>query len=441
MKPIHILVLSLALTGCQCGTELPTPVTLRLHNDTSQAIYVDASAGKQGLSLQRKQGEAWGPFSEELGCECQSCDRQCDSDCECPAVAPVAPMVLKVLPGTTVERTWKGFVHTQRTASACGILPDDSGSCLEEEIPPLDEPFQVQLCYALSVPGLGPTDGSAPVPGVFPVESQICVQQQFLIADGQAEIRPQPPAACTQDSECTAPALCLDGVCTTTCPANTFPAVGGAWQVRVLDPEEQGVPGFFSRSTGAGGRRILTGTGTLTSVRYSNGTMTIQLARPAAPSGEFKASLSVSLPPEAAVALNVGEALSVRVVDVSTSSLPENRALTIRDASRALLLAADPGQLGAALTAEDTSPFTVASLPGAVGCEDTPCGKRAFQRTEFRAGTSLVALKPGESKEVVAASATWLVLNLSNSVYRSTSCTLKSQLPYVLLNRRSPQGP
>jgi hypothetical protein len=299
----------------------------------------------------------------------------------------------------------------------------------------------VQLCYALAVPGLGPTDGSAPLPGVFPTESQICVEQEFLIADGQAEIRPKPPAPCTQDSECTSPALCLEEVCTATCPANTFPPVGGAWQVRVLEPEEQGVPGFFARSTGAGGRRILTASGKLTSVRYSNGTMTLQLSRPAAPSGEYKAILSLSVPPEAAVALNVGEPHSLRVVDASTSSNPENRAVTIRDGTGALLLAADPAQLGALLAAGDTSPFTVVPLPEAIGCEDTPCGKRAFQRTEFRAGTLAVALKPGESKELVAASATWLALNLSNSAYRTTSCTLKSQLPYVLLNRRTAQGP
>lgn len=440
MKPIHVLLLCFTLSGCQCGTEMPTPVTLRLRNDTSQALFVDASLGRQGLTVQRQDKGAWVSFPEELGCECESCDLHCDSDCMCPAVAPRAPLVLKVLPGATVERVWKGFVHTQRTASACGLF-EEAGTCQEQVIPALDEPFRVQLCYALAVPGLGPTDGSAPVPGVFPVESQICVPQEFLIADGEAEVRPMPPAPCTQDSECTAPALCLEGVCSTTCPANTFPAVGGAWQVRVLDPEEQGVPGFFSRSTGAGGRRILTGSGQLTSVRYSNGTMTLQLSRPAAPAGEYKASLSLSVPPEASVALNVGEPLAVRVVDASTSSLPENRALTLRDGRGALLLAADPAQLGAVLATEDTNPFTVVSLPGSVGCEDTSCGKRAFQRTEFRAGTLAVALKPGESKEMVAASATWLALNLSNSLYRSTSCQLKSQLPYVIMNRRTAQGP
>jgi hypothetical protein len=440
MKPIHVFLLCLAVTGCQCGTEAPTPVTLRLRNDTSQAIFVDASAGRQGLSLQRQEGNAWVSFAETLGCECQSCDRHCDSDCLCPAEAPQQPLVLKVLPGTTVERTWGGVVHSSRDTSGCEIF-SGSTTCLYEEVPPLDEPFRLQLCYAVAVPGLGPTNGSAPVPGVFPVESQICVQQEFLVADGQAEIRPQPPAPCTQDSECAVPALCLEGVCTTTCPANTFPPVGGAWQVRVLEPEEQGVSGFFSRSTGAGGRRILTGTGTLTSVRYSNGTMTLQLSRPAAPSGEYKASLAISVPPEVAVALNVGESLAVRVVDASTSSIPENRAVTIRDATGALLLAADPAQLGAILPSEDTQPFTVVSLQGSVGCEDTSCGKRAFQRTEFRAGTSAVALKPGESKEMVAASATWLVLNLSNSTYRSTSCTLKSQLPYVVVNRRGASSP
>lgn len=440
MKPIHVFLLCLAVTGCQCGMEAPTPVTLRLRNDTSQAIFVDATAGKQGLGLQRQQDNVWTPFQETLGCECNSCDRICDSDCECPAEAPQQPLVLKVLPGATVERTWEGVVHASRTTSGCGLLPE-STPCMDEDVPPLDEPLRLQLCYAVSVPGLGPTNGEAPVSGVFPTDSQICVQQEFLIADGQVEVRPKPPASCTQDSECAVPALCLEGVCTSTCPAHSFPAVGGAWQVRVLEPEEQGVSGFFSRSTGAGGRRILSGSGTLTSVRYSNGIMTLQLARPAAPSGEYKASLSISVPAEATVALNVGESLTVRVVDASTSSLPENRAVTIRDASGALLMAADPAQLGALLAAEDTTPFTVASLPGSVGCDDSTCGKRSYQRTEFRAGTSEVALKPGESKEVVAASATWLVLNLSNSSYRSTSCTLKSQLPYAVVNRRGASTP
>jgi hypothetical protein len=217
--------------------------------------------------------------------------------------------------------------------------------------------------------------------------------------------------------------------------------VGGAWQVRVLAPEEQGVPGFFASSTGAGNRRILTGNGTLTSVRYSNGTMTLQLSRPAATAGEYKAVLSVAVPAEASVALRVGEQLAVRVVDASTTSIPEHRALTLRDAAGNLLLAADPGLSGAVLGSEDTKPFTVAALPSTVGCEDTSCGKRSFLRTEFRAGTALLALKPGESKEVVASSATWYVINLSNSAYRSTSCSLKSLMPYVLVNRRVSQAP
>jgi hypothetical protein len=165
MKPIHVLLLCLTLSGCQCGTEMPTPVTLRLRNDTSQAIFVDATLGKQGLTVQRQDKGAWIAFAEELGCECDSCDRHCDSDCTCPAVAPSAPLVLKVPPGATVERVWKGFVHTQRTARACGLF-EDSGTCLEEQVPPLDEPFRLQLCYALAVPGLGPTDGSALPRGV-----------------------------------------------------------------------------------------------------------------------------------------------------------------------------------------------------------------------------------------------------------------------------------
>ena len=54
---------------------------------------------------------------------------------------------------------------------------------------------------------------------------------------------------------------------------------------------------------------------------------------------------------------------------------------------------------------------------------------------------AVLALEPGESEQVVAASATWYVLNLSKSAYRSTSCSLKSLMPYVLVNRRVSQGP
>jgi hypothetical protein len=437
LRPVFALLLCLAVTGCQCGTETPTAVTLRIRNTTSQDVFVDATDETVGLRIQRRVDEQWFTFVEAPRCPCLACDAICDG-CTCPEATPTR-RVQRIPPGATLERPWSGIVQVDHTAS-CRDPEGELQGCLEPEVPPLDETFRVQFCYAASVPGIGSVEGGVPVPGVLPDESTVCVQQEFSVSDGAVEVGPKPSPPCTRDAECTLPAVCLAEVCTTTCPMHSFPAVGGSWQVRILAPEEQGVPGFFATSTGAGNRRISTGTGTLTSVRYSNGTMTLQLSRPAS-AGEYKATLSIAIPAEASVAFRVGEQLAVRVVDASTASLPENRALTLRDAAGNLLLAADPGLLGAVLSAEDTKPFTVASLPSTVGCEDTSCGKRSFLQTEFRAGAAVLALDPGESEEVVAASATWYVLNLSNSAYRSTSCSLKNLMPYVLANRRVSQGP
>ncbi len=435
MRTVHALLLCLVAAGCQCGPdEPPTPVTLRIRNATSQAVFVDATNETRGLRIQRRVDGQWFSFVEAPPCACLACDFVCDG-CECP-LPPSARQVQKIPPGATLERTWSGFVQIDQTAS-CRDSAGELQGCLEPEVPPLDETFRLELCYAASVPGVGPTDGEGPVPGVFPEESRICVQQEFSVADGEVEIRPLPPPGCTKDADCSTPgALCLAEVCTTTCPAHDYPAVGGAWQVRVLEPEEQGVPGFFSVSTGPGGRRTFSGSGTITSVRYTNGTMTLQLARAAEPSGEHKSTVAVALPPEIAVPLQVGEPLTVRVVDASMPPLPENRALTLRSGTGTLLLAADSGQLGALLGADETAPFTVVSVQRAVGCEDTSCGKRAFQRTEFRVGSDMVALEPGESEELVAMGETWLILNLSNSAYLTTTCTLKSLMPYVLANLR-----
>jgi hypothetical protein len=441
MRPVLALLLCLAVTGCQCGgTDTPTPVTFRIRNTTSQDVFVDATDQTVGLRVQRRVGDAWFTFVEAPPCPCLACEAICDGCTECNQAEPIR-RVQRIPPGESLERAWTGFVQVDQTAS-CRDPSGELQSCLQPEVPPLDETFRLQFCYGASVPGVGSIEPGVAIPGVIPDESVVCVQQEFTVSDGTVEVGPKPSPPCTMDLECPAPAVCLESVCTTTCTAHGFPSVGGTWQVRVLAPEEQGVPGFFVTSTGTGNRRISVGTGTLTSVRYSNGTMTLQLARAAVPAGEYKATLSIAVPAEAAVALKVGEQLSVRVVDASTSSLPENRALTLRDARDNLLLAADPALLGAVLGPDDIRPFTaVATLAATVGCEDTSCGKRSFRRTEFRVGTAVLALKPGESEEVVATGATWFVLNLSNSGYRSTSCSLKSLMPYVLVNRRVSQGP
>ncbi|ADO72779.1 hypothetical protein [Stigmatella aurantiaca] len=434
MKPLPLFALCLVLSGCQCGMDVPVPVTLRIRNETSQAIFVDATDDTLGLRVQRRVRGQWYAFVEAPPCECLACDSICGG-CTC-SVPPRPSRVRKLLPRTSIERSWEGFVQVDQTAP-CRSGSGEIQGCLETEVPSVDETFRLEFCYAVSVPFAGPTDGSTPVPGTLPEDAQECVRQEFTPADGVVEVRPLPPPPCTEGSECTSSGtLCLGGFCTATCPAHAFPSLGGAWQVRVLEPEEQGVSGFFDVRVGTDGRRRFTGAGTLTSVRYAQETLTLQLARPASPAGEHKASLSLALPAEAVLPLQAGEGLTVHVVDASTSMLPEKRALTLRDTAGNLLLAADPGQLGAVLSAEETAPFSVVLLPASVGCEDTPCGKRVFRRTEFRWGASAWALEPGEGKDLAGAKATWYALNLANSEYRSDACPLKSVMPYVLVQRR-----
>ncbi|SEN09039.1 hypothetical protein SAMN05444354_13063 [Stigmatella aurantiaca] len=434
MKPLPLLLLCLMASGCQCGPEVPVPVTLRIRNETSQAIFVDATDDTLGLRVQRRVRGQWYSFVEAPPCECLACDSICGG---CACSVPVRPSrVWKLLPEVALEREWEGFVQVDETASC----RDDSGAlqgCLKPEVPSVDETFRLELCYAVSVPSAGPTDGSAPVPGQLPADAQHCVRQEFTPAEGVVEVRPLPPPPCTEGAACTAPGtLCLEGVCTATCPTHAFPALGGAWQVRVLEPEEQGVPGFFTVRASPGTRRSFTGAGTLTSVRYAQGTLTLHLSRPAVPSGEHKASVSFALPVEAALPLQAGEGVTVHVVDASSDELPENRALTLRDTAGTLLLAADPGQLGAVLSADETAPFAVAPLPAPVGCEDTPCGKRIFHRTGFRLGTGVWELRPGETVELSDPKATWHALNLANSEFLSGACPLKSVMSYVLVQRR-----
>lgn len=434
MRPVHVILLCLVVTGCQCGPGVASPVKLRIRNASTEPLFVDATDGRMGLTMQRRVGEAWFDFVETLPCPCLACDRVCDAACDC-SQAALPPQVLKVPPGATFEREWSGEVLVNAVGT-CRSPAVDGPACLNSEVPAPDERFRVRLCYANSAPGVGPTDGSTPVPGVLSADARVCSEREFTVSDGVVEVAPRRAQTCTLDAECAVPgAVCLGGVCTSTCPANTFPAVGGTWQVYVAEPEEQGVSGFFT-VTDTNGRRLQEGTGTLTSVRYSNGTVTLQLSRPAQPSGEYKASLTATLPPDAAVPLTVGERLSVRVVDASNASNPTNRALVLRDADGGLLLAADPAQGGVVLGADETGPIAVAALAPTEGCDETPCGKRVYFRTEFRAGSTVAALAPGEAEDFVAGGASWRVLNLSNAEQRGASCPAGRRMPYVLANRR-----
>ncbi len=437
MRPSHVILLCLVVvSGCQCGgPEVATPVTLRIRNTSTEPLFVDATDGRMGLHVQHGVGEQWFSFIETPPCACLTCELVCDDSCRCPPGEPQR-QVLKVPPGGTFERQWGGEVLVDAVGS-CRDTPLGGPACLHAVVPSLDERFRLRFCYAHAAPGVGPTDGSAPVPGVLSRSAMLCTEQDFTVADGVVEVGPRPSQRCALDAECPGEgAVCLDGVCTSLCPAHDYPEVGGAWQVDVAEPQELGVPGFFAISY-AGGRRIHEGTGTLMSVHETDGSLTLHLSRPAEPSGAHEASLTATLPPESAVPLLVGERLTVRVVDASNASNPTNRALVLRDAEGVLLLAADPAQAVAVLGEAETAPFTVTPLPSTEGCEDTPCGRRVYFRTGFRAGNTAAALRPGEGTDLVVGGTNWRVLNVSNAEQRGPGCPVGRRMPYVLSHRRA----
>lgn len=432
-----LLVLGFTFGGCHCGNPAnPTPVTLRIKNTSNDPIYVNVNGGQLGMEIQRQSFGNWTTFTEELDCPCQACDVICRGGCECNP-PPQQALVQKIPAGTNKERTWGGVAQTQGVAS-CGNLVGGA-DCLRADIPPVDETLRIHFCYGTSAPGLPDSDGGTPVPGTLTEESLLCVNREFHIADGVVEVSPAQGAACTSHADCAGDggtALCFSGACTTACPANDFPTLGASWQVSVADITSDN--GFFTFNTTPDGKSVYTGTGTVGSASYSSNTTTLYVQRPSGGVRPYTASVQITMPPGYAVPFNANEPVSVTVIDASTDANPNNRAIVIRDGAGKLLLAADPAQLKAVLTATDTAPFTVSATGDIVGCEfNGTCGKRLFYSTRFEGGDTPVELNPGKSASVVAAGATYKPLNVGNFGYKNTSCSLKSAMPYVILIDRT----
>lgn len=434
MRPLLPLLLAGAtFAACQCSPDNPVPVTLRVKNTSADPIFVDATGGKLGLEVQRRMGGEWQSFLEQPACACQSCAEICGG-CECDAGAQ--PVVLRLPAGAVQERQWGGVVQMPGVAS-CGSLLGGV-ACLRPENGPVDELFRAHLCYSPSAPGFQERDAGEPAPGLLPEASLLCVDREFRIQDGIVEVSPLKGADCASHEACDldggVDALCFSGACTTSCPANDFPAVGASWQVYVAVPDNMG---FFTVDQ-VGTRRTYTGSGTVGSVRYDQGTMTLQLCSAPCPPAGATGTLYVTLPPGYAVPFYVGEAVQVKVIDASTSDNAENRAVTIRDGAGRLLLAADTAQLGPVLSAADLAPFAVADTGEIAGCEHNNCGKRLFYATLFSGADPSVELNPGKSATVVSDGGSYQLLNVSNSGYRSTWCRLKSLMPYAILGVREP---
>jgi hypothetical protein len=425
MRPFAAAFLIVFAAGCHCSPTNPSSVTLRLKNNSNSAIFVDDTADKLGLTVQRNVSGTWYGFDETPACACQTCEQVCDLSCACDGGPP--KFVRRVLPGTTFERTWNGIVQVQAIS---GCSNGGAENCLRPENGPLDEGFNLELCFQLQASGVGLPDGGR-LAAQYPAAGQSCVDKEFRIADQVVEISPPKGSSCNVQGDCLGPMeLCFSGSCTASCPDNGFPTLGAGWALRIAEPDDQG---FFAVEDGG----VVSGSGAITSVLYNAGTMTVRLRR-TGPAGEtYNGAVFVTLPAGAAVPLTQGAQVSVRVIDGSSATNPENRAVVIHDTDGGLLFAADQSQQGRLLSAADTAPFTLGNATPIVGCRTTECGKQLFFQTRFTAEGNDTLLDPGKSATVTLSSGAYQVLNVSNASYAITTCKLSDIRPYALW-RQSP---
>lgn len=416
-----LLLFSLAVTaaGCRCSPANPQPVTLRVVNPTRDPIYVDLTEGRLGLSVQREVGGQWFTF-DDLACECRSCALECDSTCSCPDAG--SPRVLRIDPGGKAERGWDGVVQVS------GFARCQPGGCLDQVNAPLNEPFQLELCFSAQRPsGVRFEDGGVGE-GQLPKVAQTCTTKRFTVSDLEVEIAPARGAACTTTADCKGEGeLCFDGACTSGCPPNDFPEVGSAWSLLVPSPDNMG---FFERTSRTKGFE-LAGTGTITSVQFQGSTLQLALSRPGPVQGELLTGRAqVQLPPGFGPPLAAGT--PARVVVVDDGATAPNRALVVRHATtNELLFVADMAQGGRLLSAGDVAPFTVGDASAPIGCQQGACGRFLITPVRFGAGGATVEVLPGKTGTVAAAGGSWQLLNVTSGAWGTTSCTVKELRPYA----------
>jgi hypothetical protein len=430
---VPVLLFALAFGACQCGPDVPTPVTFRIKNPGQSPVYVDATDGRMGMKVKRRIGGEWLPFVEEPACPCLSCDLVCGG-CDCAEGAP-SPRVMKVVPGGSFERVWAGQVQVSGHGS-CGSSIIQGPACLRGENPPIDETFRLEFCYSPSATGAEHQDGGVVVPGSLPAESVLCLERPFQVREGVVEVSPERGADCQSHGECQGEGeLCFGGGCTRACPETGFPELGGGWLVRIPEPDDMG---FFTWEK-KDGVATYTGVGTVGSVRYENDTMTLALRRALQGGGNALGTLYVTLPRGVAAPFTIDEPVSVTVVDASTNANPDNRGVVVRDGQGVLLLAADTAQKGPVLRAQELGSLSVSRSPDLVGCRHTACGKRLHHRTHFSLGAEALALDPGATADLSTAGQTFRLAAVGNARYETTHCTLDDVMPWAVVNLR-PDG-
>ena len=428
MRALAAVAIVWTLAGCRCAPDNPQAVTIRVRNTSSDPIFIDDTAGRLGLSVQRKDGD-WKTFKEDPPCACQRCDSVCNG-CFCSADAG-APLVRKVMPNESYARVWSGVVHTDSTNS-CGLVIGGGSPCLQAENAPLDETFRLQLCYVYSIPGVTVGDGGT-APGALPTTGQTCVGREFQPSDLEAEVTPERGAACTSNSECVGKdELCFSGACTAGCPANDFPAISATWSVRLGSVDDQG---FFTTTTD-GGVTTYTGAGSVGSALYNGNGLELRLTRPGT-SGMLTAGLDLTLPTGHAPPFTAGQAVQVKVIDASSANNPENRAVTIRTDTGVLLFAADVGQGGLTLKDSDLAPFSAAFESTLIGCRAGDCGKELFTPLRMTGPSGSIVLQPGNTAAHSTPDGTYRLINVGSSTWATTTCRFKTLRPFLLYRERA----
>lgn len=413
-------LLVLSVSGCRCSPATPQPVTLRVVNTTRLPIYVDGTQGRLGLGLQREVNGMQFPF-DDLACPCRYCTNACDTTCTCPDAGP--ERVLRLEAGATAERTWDGVVQLSGFSN-CG-----TDGCLDQQNAPLNESFTLELCFSGQRPTGVNFDDAGVGLGPLPKVTTNCTTRQFAPQDLEVEIGPPRGSACTNQSECKGEGeLCLDGACTTGCPANEFPVVGAEWILTVATPDNMG---FFEMSARPEGNQYA-GTGTLTSAVYQSSTLLLSFSRPGPMPGELLTGrIQIKLPTGIGAPLMSGRQVTAVLVDDGDTQTP-SRAFVLKDAATGdLLFAADMGQGGRLLLPSDLGPFSVEDGQEAIGCSQDACGRLLYFTLRFKAGTQSIDLKPGEQGELSVGSSQWKFLNVSSGAYGSTSCPVKDLRPWV----------
>lgn len=433
LVPFFLLLAAMG-SACQCGgASTATKLTFRFKNTSKDALYLSDQGSNLGFQLQNKVSGVYSLADEDVPPSCQSCADVCSGTCV--SGSEPAPRVVRVDPGTQLERVWSG-VFQQTIAASCGALVTGGKTCERTQNATPTETFNLHLCYATTFTGDAPADGGTTFEGDIPAAGQECLNREFEVKDGTVELTPLPGATCTTSAQCKAAndELCFDGSCTRSCPLNAFPRLGQNWQLSIPLQDDN----YFTTTTVANQTRW-TGTGVVGNVFYSGETMKLDLHTP----DNLGTATVYATIPKFGVPFELNETVSVTLVGASDDPNHINLALVIRDAGGVLLLAADTAHNGYQLSASDTAPFTLSSAGKTVGCDFTPgCGKVLYDATDFAGGVPKAELNPGDSTVVTTTDATFTLLNIGNSTSTATQgCNVKHPTPYAILNQRLQKAP